>query len=167
MKTIQIDTSIELVWILANSEACLSSSQWIEPVHFLLGILKVIDKNFQQQMVENNFIVEISGTLIEISIFARMILGMQNDEIIAVRHSIRQSYKKYRNAKKVMTLHRSHGSRVLFNQAAKRALNASTDCLNLLDLLIVLLKNLHPRIQSILMNKNANNCLRLDEVSTN
>ena len=123
--SIAIDISIQFTWAIANTEAFLAGDRRIRPVHFLLGILKVIDPAFMKQVGELDVPEEHRQRLAKTGANARHYLEMSPDDITVFRRKLRRKTRAgspRRNQRGPLpVLHRSSESRALFGALASRA----------------------------------------------
>ena len=52
---IRVHVSAILAWAIASAESCLAGSSRIEPVHFLIAVLKVIDDAYHAEARDMGF----------------------------------------------------------------------------------------------------------------
>ena len=87
--SIAIDISVQFAWAIANTEAFLAGDRRIQPIHFLLGILKVVDPSFTKQVstleIPEERIARLQGT----ATAARHYLEMSPDDVTAFRRRLR------------------------------------------------------------------------------
>ena len=50
--SLRLDPVMQLVWAMANAEACAAGARRIEPAFFLVALLKVADEEFTKQIGE-------------------------------------------------------------------------------------------------------------------
>lgn len=142
MRRMEIHPSVQVAWAIANAEACLSGNERIEPAHFLLGILKVIDDAFQQDIDKMGYPAEIIHAVSAMAARGRIATGMPDDEITATRRALRRALREMSAPGEMRGLHRSEASRDLFQDAARRAFEDGSDELTVVHLLEELLDNL-------------------------
>lgn len=152
MKRIEIHRSVQLAWAIANAEACLSGSLRIEPVHFLLAILKIIDDAFQQEAEELALPPEAIHVIASMGARCRAITGLSDDKITAARRGLHKVLFESGEPGQMRMLHRSEESRDLFQEAARRAIEAGSDELTLVHLLEAIMDSL-PRDASPFFEK--------------
>jgi ATP-dependent Clp protease ATP-binding subunit ClpA len=151
--SISIDISIQLVWAVANSEAFLAGDQRIRPVHFLLGILKVIDPAFTKQMAALDIPEEQKQRLIQTGAAARHYLEMSPDDITAFRRRLRKKTRAKAKQPSLQTprtmLHRSEESRALFASLANRGTDSRNHEITVLSLLEELVRSKAVDLESL------------------
>ncbi len=142
MKEINVRPSVLLVWSMANQEACMVGSKNIEPLHFLLAVLKMLDDAFvdqaQQMGIEQDVIRQIMGEIRE----CRDQVGLTDEEITRTRRGVRNLLPMPVSAPLVQMLHRSAEARSLFQQAADMVNEAAESELRLVHFLMALKNNL-------------------------
>src|SRR5438552_1583715 len=114
MKNIHLHPSIYLAWNIANIEACFSKSQRIEPIHFLLATLIIIDGVFEEVADAMKLPPEAIRSVFDAASKCRAILQMSDDEITNTRRSIRRTLREGGETNELITLHRSGESRFIF-----------------------------------------------------
>jgi ATP-dependent Clp protease ATP-binding subunit ClpC len=142
MRSISVHPSAILTWALASSEACLAGSPRIEPIHFLVAILKIVDDAYQRDVEELNLDPEIIHSLGDAVSQARAALCVSDEEVTEARRGLRGALMDGVSPIPVRRLHRSKASRVLFARAAMRAVEESSAELTVLHLLQELLDHL-------------------------
>lgn len=142
MKEINVRPSVLLAWSMANQEACMVGSRNIEPLHFLLAVLKMLDDAFvdqaQQMGIEQDAIRQIMGEIRE----CRGQVGLSDEEITRARRGVRNLLPSPVSAPVVQMLHRSAESRNLFQDAANMVNEAGENELRLIHFLMALKNNL-------------------------
>ena len=147
---IDVDPSVQIAWSIANLEACRSGNSRIEPVHFLLGLLKVVDVNFVEDVMKNDVAPEVAESVIAVAEECRRRLGLSGGEIKRVRRTLRKALGGHVTSTQVITLHRSDASRSLFKRAGKRAVAIGADEISLPHLLDELAADWPPEASTIL-----------------
>jgi hypothetical protein len=130
----QIHESVELLWAMASKEACLAGSARIEPIHFLLAALIIIDGLFEDAADALDFSKESVGSIFKLAGKCRSLMKMTDDEVTLARRGIRKSIRQNTEAVELEMLHRSPESRFMFQRAYRRAHN---DGVNEVDLYYV------------------------------
>ena len=92
--SLSADTSTQLVWALANTEAQFAGETVIRPMHLFLGILKVVDAKFLTQLHDVDIPDSERKTLAEVAKQVRHYLEMSADEITRLRRSLRGQLRK-------------------------------------------------------------------------
>lgn len=117
--------SLQLVWLIANSQAQAASSQMIEPIHFWLGTLLVLDEAFYQFAEQTKFSPKEIDEIGQQAIEAREKLGLGDSEITRLRRKVERQLGANITRLTSLRLHRSLRSRKLIYQAIKLARTAS------------------------------------------
>jgi len=91
--SIAIDVSVQFTWAIANTEAFLAGDSRIRPIHFLLGILKVIDPAFTEQVSGLDLPEEHLVRLKRTAQAARHYLEMSPDDITNFRRRLRRTVR--------------------------------------------------------------------------
>ncbi len=144
------DISTQLVWALANTEAHFAGETVIRPVHFFLGILKVIDANFLTQLQGVDMSADDRKKLRAVAKQVRHFLEMPASEITRLRRSLRGQLRKGKQAPgEFRMLHRSDESRDVFRVAGERAVQAGGATVSALHLTAALFATGHVSLDNI------------------
>lgn len=129
---IHIDLSMQLVWSIANIEAHNANDTVIKPVHYFLGILKVIDGHFLKSIKNNDVDIKEYEKLVGNVKQVRIYLDLTVDKITKLRRAIRKSLctGKIDSRDKNM-LHRSEESRRIFKAFEQKTLQYGIDDMNI------------------------------------
>ena len=142
MKEISIHPAVLLAWSIANQEASLAGSSMIEPAHFLLAVLKMLDDAFmdfaQQMGLDRDTIQEVNLDIQE----CHKHISLSGDEITKARRSLRKAIAQDQGGYATHMLHRSEASRDIFRQALESVSIEAGNQLRLIHLLLPLLQ--HP-----------------------
>jgi ATP-dependent Clp protease ATP-binding subunit ClpA len=134
--SIHADTSIQLVWAIANLEANLAGAKDIHPMHFFLGILKVIDPFFLTKLQKVDLTEEQKTALKKVSKDVRHYLEMSVAEVTQLRRSLRQGLRAgHSKPSEVQVLHRSAEARKVFEHATGTKGGKGQSVLTALELL--------------------------------
>jgi hypothetical protein len=112
---------------MASREACLAGSARIEPIHFLLAALMIIDGLFEDAADALDFSKESVGLIFKLTTRCRSLMKMTDDEVTLARRGIRKSIRQNTEALDLEMLHRSPESRFMFQRAGRRAHNDGAD----------------------------------------
>jgi len=134
MKKVNIHPSAELAWGIANREACLSGSSRIEPAHFLLAALQIIDGMFEEEASAMELSPDQINEVFKETSRCRQYLEITDDELTSARRSLRQVLRKDVESHETVMLHRSGKSRFIFQRAARAAFGRGQEGLALFDL---------------------------------
>jgi len=141
-----------LAWNLANIEACRSASPRIEPIHFLLATLIIIDGVFEEVANAMKLPPEKIRGIFDIAAECRSVLQMSDDDITSARRKLRTLL--HRNDSDELTmLHRSGESRYIFQRAGRRTIEAGRDQLNLRDVFDEILDHMPPDARPLLSTR--------------
>jgi len=133
--SLHVDTSVQIVWALANTEANLAGDDRIRPVHFFLGVLKLIDPQFQRQLEGVELPEEGRQQVAQHSRGLRQYLEMTCEEVTRLRRSVRRQLREGKSARKdIRMLHRSDDSRDVFQAAAAKVVGAGGTALSVAHL---------------------------------
>ncbi len=121
MTRIAIHPSVEIAWSIANIEACHSGSERIEPIHFLLGALKIMDENFYSEAESMDVSPQVIESVVRMASQCRSAVKMSSEGVKVARRGIRRMLRRRGEAGTVQTLHRSGASRYLFQKAGRHA----------------------------------------------
>jgi ATP-dependent Clp protease ATP-binding subunit ClpC len=150
LRRIKIHPSVQLAWGIANAEANNAGSKKIEPVHFLLAALKIIDDAYHQDAVAMQFPQKMLGEIAEVAAECRRVLKITDEEITAARRGLTNALRERADLKtgRFRMLHRSEESRALFQKGAEQAEQAGLKQLTLTYLLNEIWESLPPEIKS-------------------
>ena len=138
-----INESVQLVWAMANRDAWSAGSARIEPVHFLLASLMIVDGLFEDAADALEFTQESISSVFKIASECRSKMKMTDDEITSARRGIRKALRQQREgAHDLGLLHRTPESRFLFQRAGRRAKTDGASELTLFYLFVEMLENL-------------------------
>jgi hypothetical protein len=119
-----IDTSGQLAWVIANTEACLSESNNIQPIHFWLGILKLLDEHIPKALNE----LELTGDKRACALCVIRQVGgyleISQQRATRLRRTIRKKLRQgvvMKDPEKIEALHRSDEMREVFGLAGEIA----------------------------------------------
>lgn len=142
MKRIELHPSVYLAWNIANVEACLSGSARIEPIHFLLATLIIIDGVFEEVANAMNLSPQTIRGIFDLAADCRSVLKLSDDEITKGRRALRRFLHENAEADEITTLHRSGESRYIFQRAGRRTIAGANDELTLVHLLEEILEHM-------------------------
>lgn len=131
MKRITIDPTVQLGWALANAEACFSGNNRIEPEHFVLALLNILDDAFQHEATNMGIPPQGIEALLTFAAESRSKLGVDDHMITAARRALRKSLREGNSPRPMVMLHRTDTSRSLFRKAGRRALASGAESLTL------------------------------------
>ena len=149
MRRIEIHPSVYLAWNLANIEACLSGSPRIEPIHFLVATLIIIDGIFEEVANTMKLTPETVREIFDIAAECRSVLRMSDDDITSARRKLRTLLHR-NDAEGLTMLHRSGESRYIFQRAGRRTIEAGREQLNLRDVFEEILDHMPPDAKQFL-----------------
>lgn len=142
--SIAIDTSTQLAWAIANTEAFLASDTRIRPIHFLLGILKVVDPRLAEQVRSLGVSERQRKNLAETGTAARHYLEMTPDDIATFRRKLRKTLRANVSTPNtdapLPVLHRDDRSRAVFVSLAKHASASRQQRITALSLLVEMVR---------------------------
>lgn len=140
--SLRLDSALQLVWAMANAEACAAGARRIEPAFFLVALLKVADEEFAKQIGEFSLPDSIKAALRTESIQMRRYLEASPGEITQLRRLCRRQARKELEKPEVVGsetfLHRTAGSRSLFVKAAENARHLGAESVTPMHLLVAL-----------------------------
>src|SRR3990170_7231676 len=139
---IRVHVSAILAWAIASAESCLAGSSRIEPVHFLIAVLKVIDDAYHAEARDMGFDRASLESVAQVADEARSMLDMPDEDITRLRRSLRRELLGGAEPTPPRLIHRSEQSRQLFRRAAVRAADLGSDALPIAHLLAELLEAL-------------------------
>ena len=140
--SLRLDPVMQLVWAMANAEACAAGARRIEPAFFLVALLKVADEEFTKQIGEFSLPDSIKAALRRESMQMRRYLEASPGEITRLRRLCRRQARKEIEKPEVVSsetfLHRTAVSRNLFVKAAENALYLGAEAVTPMHLLVSL-----------------------------
>lgn len=139
VRQVGIHPSFHLAINMANTEAWQTGSELIEPSHFLLAALKIIDDNFDQAAEKLNLSDDALKAVAAVVTQCREMLEMTDDEITAARRNLRQALEKEHAPTPFRLLPRSNEFNYLFHRATRRMVRAGAEALNLAHMFEVML----------------------------
>lgn len=143
--SIALDFSVQFTWAIANTEAFLAGDSQIRPIHFFLGILKVIDPAFTQQVSDLDVPEEHLLRLNRTAQAARHYLEMAPDEITIFRRRLRRTVRAKDHVsadnKQIPILSRSDQSRAIFDSLSNRKTTTRQSEITALSLLEELVRS--------------------------
>lgn len=146
LKEIKHEVSVDVAMNIANTEACLSGSQYIEPFHILLAILSIVDDRYEQAAESIGLMPQQIKSVGEMAAKCRSALKISNEEVTAVRRHLQKILRERNPPSPIHRLDLSIESIDLFQKAARRTYREGTDEIDLKLLLDELLSNLPPEI---------------------
>ena len=115
----EIDSLLALAWQIAEHESRLLGSREIEPIHFLLGALKIVDPEFPNQLEKLDLSTEDWKAMCKEAVRVRHYLDIMPDKICQIRRRVRRRLARTASdclSDKVQ-IHRSRKSRAAFFDA--------------------------------------------------
>jgi len=120
--SIKADAGVQFAWAIANTEANLAGETRIRPVHFYLGVLKVIDPDFLRQLEGIDLPEGERKELAKIAKQVRQYLELSVQDVTRMRRSLRGDLRNGNSPQtEIHMLHRSDESRAVFQAAAQIA----------------------------------------------
>jgi hypothetical protein len=139
LKEINVHPSVHLAMNMANGEACLSGSQYVEPFHVLLAILNIVDDNYDQAGESMDLSPEEIKSVGEMAVQCRALLKISDKEVTTVRRTLHKILRGRDDPAPIRSLSNSNETTYLFQKAARRTFKYGDDELNLVRLLEELL----------------------------
>jgi ATP-dependent Clp protease ATP-binding subunit ClpA len=140
--TPRIHPSLQLAWALANREAHFSGSATIEPLHFLVAILLIIDDCFLRDAEAMGLPNEAVDDIATLSAKTRKTIGVPQDRITTMRRELTKSLRQPDHVPEPTVLHRSDESRALFQEAVDHAKRQGDETVNMFHLLEALFRRM-------------------------
>jgi ATP-dependent Clp protease ATP-binding subunit ClpC len=141
MREIGIHPSVLLAWSIANQEASLAGSKTIEPAHFFLAILKMLDDAFMdfavQSGLDQSTIKDVTTDIHE----CRQQISISGEEITRFRRNLRRAITHGGGSYATQMLHRSEESRVIFRQAMDHVVQEGGSLIRLIHIFQPILQN--------------------------
>ena len=89
MRAMNLDKLLDLAWVIAEAEARALGSEVIEPMHFLLAALKIIDVDFPSQLETADISSEVWKNMCQDAQKVQQYLDVLPEKITMVRRRIR------------------------------------------------------------------------------
>lgn len=119
----KLDKQLDLTWSIAEVEVRAWGSEVIEPMHFLLAALKIIDVDFPSELEKADISSEVWKNMCQDAQKVQQYLDVLPEKITMVRRRIR--HRLARTAKPPIpdkqVIHRSRKTRAAFFDAANQA----------------------------------------------
>jgi ATP-dependent Clp protease ATP-binding subunit ClpA len=142
MDKLQFHPSVLLAWKQANLETLHSGCSRIEPVHFLIGSMLIIDGLYGINPGDPGLSSELEVNLQQISDTCLSLLGLKIDEVTKLRRKLQNAIRSDESPLASGLLHRSNASRQVFSKAADLAVEQGCSYLSLDYLVAVVRKTL-------------------------
>lgn len=151
VKRLEFDPSLQLTWAIANAEAVAAGVPTIEPIHFLLAALEVLDEAFHQYAERMGLTAEAEAGLAPAIREAREQVGLSDEEITRLRRSLRKLlHGEQPGARPASMLRRSPALRDLFERAATLAALSRSPSLTLAHLVRTLMTDPPAELRDLL-----------------
>ncbi len=152
MASVVIHPAVQLVWAIANVEACLAGENQIGTVHLLLGTLKVIDDAFLEEIHRLGLSSEIEQDLRESVNKCREIVQMKGRRITVARRAVRKEFSKAVEGPVVQALRLAPESLDLFHRATREVRPNSPPIITLASLCENLMTALPDAVSQLLQS---------------
>ena len=116
----KLEQLVNICWIVANAEAKRPGATRIEPIHFLLGVLKIVDPQFPNQLEELNLETDEWAAWCKSAKHVRNYIDIPPERVTAKRRALRARLDAKRTAPPITAdgfLHRSDALRRAFADA--------------------------------------------------
>jgi len=142
MRKIGVHPSLQLTCALANREAHSSGSALIEPIHFFLACLLIIDDCFHEQGNALGFPHEEIRKIVDTAGEALRASGLTGEVVTVLRRELTKTLRQRDVVSEPVMLHRSEESRALFHDAIADASRTGAEAVSMKHLFDVLLDRL-------------------------
>ncbi len=149
MNSLQTHPSVILAWDQANNEAWRCGSSNIEPLHFLIGGLLIIDGLYGANSDWIDESLSLLQELRDISSKCLNLLELNEEEVTTLRRKMQTVMHLERYQTPTGLLHRSTASKELFLNASETAIQEGNDVLSLNHLIQAILKSLPARLTEL------------------
>ena len=146
LKEIRHEVSVDVAMVIATTEACLSGSQYLEPFHFLLAILNIVDDRYEQAAESIRLNPEQIKSVGAMAVKCRAELKISDKDVTAVRRHLQKILRERNPPSPIHKLEFSKETTWLFQKAARRTFRDGTEQIDLKLLLEELLSDLPPEI---------------------
>jgi len=142
LKEMKHHPSLRLAMNIANTEACRSGSEYIEPVHILLATLNIIDDCYDQTGESMGWLPKDFLTVREASTACRTMLTISDEQITLVRRHLHKILTELSDPAPIRKLEFSSESMYLVQKAARRTYHHGSEELGLVAVFEELLNDL-------------------------
>lgn len=149
MNSLQTHPSVILAWDQANNEAWRCGSSTIEPLHFLIGVLLIIDGLYGENSDWVNESLSLLKELRDISSKCLYLLELNEEEVTTLRRNMQTVMHLERYQTPTGLLHRSTALKELFHNASGTAIQEGNNILSLNHLIQAILKSLPARLTEL------------------
>jgi hypothetical protein len=152
LKEMEHHPSVRLAMSIANTEACRSGSEYIEPVHILLATLNIIDDCYDQSSESTGLRPEDFVAIREASAACRAQLTISDEQITLVRRRLHKILTELSDPPPIRKLEWSSESMYLIQKTARRTYKGGSGEFSLVGLFGELLNDLPKEIAPLLRN---------------
>lgn len=152
MRSARFGPGAEFAWSLGVVEARKAGSEQVQPVHLLLGVLKVVDEGFGEFLSAASVPGATAKAVLVEAGEARRLLTLSPAGLTRARRGLRNYIREGKQPLEAPQVHRSPETRRLMDLAAGRAASARTDC-GVERLLEVMLENLPEEARAFLASQ--------------
>ncbi|MBD0370244.1 MAG: hypothetical protein ICV60_05365 [Pyrinomonadaceae bacterium] len=142
VKEVGVHPSAKLALLIANSEACFTGDEYVEPVHLLLAALNVVDDNYGDAARRIELSPEEMAAVTEVAVKCRSMLTMSDEEVTSARRGLRKQLSQGGEPIPFRYLNRSGELTLLLQKAARRMHASGEEDLNLAHMLEELLSSI-------------------------
>lgn len=120
-----IDTSVKVLWTIANAEAVMAAEETITPVFFWLAALKLLDKHlpsvFKEMRIHSDGVDQLTRAINNIAMYLET--SEQQAKLLrrSLRRKLRSNVSQPEKPEDIGMLHRSNEAREVFWVAEKAA----------------------------------------------
>src|SRR5436190_16886759 len=150
LKEINLSPSVRLAMNMANTEACLSGSERIEPFHILLAILNIVDDHYNQASEAFGLTPEEIKSVGESATLGRSRLKIPDEKITAIRRQLHKILRVNESPLPIRKLTCSNESAYLLQKAARKSHNTGAAEVDLRFLLDEVLNDLPDEIAPLI-----------------
>jgi len=150
LREIKHDISLHLTLNIANTEACRSASQYMEPVHILLATLNIIDDCYDETGESIGLRPEDFLLVSEASAACRAMLTISDEQITLVRRHLHKILTELSDSEPIRRLELSSESMYLMQKVARRTYRHGSEEVSLVALFEELLNDLPKEIAPLL-----------------
>src|SRR3712207_2803012 len=90
-RPMQLHPSVELAWLIANREAALANCDSVTPPHVLLGVLKILDDNYDREARAFKMDAQELEQIDQMIRISRPLLQMSEAELTGVRRGLHKA----------------------------------------------------------------------------
>jgi ATP-dependent Clp protease ATP-binding subunit ClpC len=141
MSSMGTHQAVQLVWALANAEACASGRARIEPAHFVLAVLKVADDAARTDLERLGVPGDVLALLPDTARETRGLLAIDGDALTARRRALQRRLREGAEPAASRALQLSDSAEAMLQRAAAKAKTEGRDEIGLSQFVPVVMES--------------------------